>query len=98
MFFDGESIHQNNDLISVWERTVHDKPESLPGGKKIREVRTLYEINCSSKKLRLLQIVQYLTDGNLDTAIPKESPAESVTPGSMDERLLKAVCQYANAR
>lgn len=98
MFFDADSIAETNGHISVWERQVYDRPELASGGKKIKEIRTYNEVDCSARTLRLLKISQYYTDGGVDTKTPSEIMVESVLAGSMDDRLIKAVCEHSRGR
>jgi hypothetical protein len=106
-FYDLESInHLPHDVVRVSDYQFYTKAgkdliiKEL-GGKyeNLSYTKTLWEINCADKKFRFLSLTHYSKENNAiyswKLLYSSNSPAawSSFTPGSLGEKLHKAVCK-----
>ena len=106
-FYDAKSIsHPSENIVEVWEKQdytnkgVNFMVEGL--GEKYKNLShsiTLWQINCADKKFRFLSLTHYSKENNpiysWKLLYSSDSLTEwsSFTPGSLGEKLYKAVCK-----
>lgn len=106
-FYDLKSINRlSNDVVRASDYQYYTKEgKDLMirelGGKyeNLSHTTTLWEINCAEKKFRFLSLTHYSKENNpiysWKLLYSSDSPTEwsSFTPGSLGEKLYKAVCK-----
>jgi hypothetical protein len=106
-FYDAKSIsHPSENIVEVWEKQdytnkgVNFMVEGL--GEKYKNLShsiTLWQINCAEKKFRFLSLTHYSKENSpiysWKLLYSSDSLTEwsSFTPGSLGEKLYKAVCK-----
>ncbi len=63
----------------------------------LKNSMTLWEINCSEKKARILRTADYSRDGKVISKTKEGAepwPWDSYAPGSLGDRLIQAVCGF----
>ncbi len=100
-YYDTDNMTRpSKDVIRVWEKMIYSEKgvqgqvESL--GEKFRKSAyrmTLNELNCAEKKVRVLSISEYSTDGEVLFSSDYQEPKwQFIVPESLAELLSKGVC------
>ncbi len=106
-FYDLESINRlSHDVVRVSDYQYYTKGgkdlmirELGEKYENLSHTMTLWEINCAEKKFRFFSLIHYSKENNpiysWKLLYSSDSPAEwsSFTPGSLGEKLYKAVCK-----
>lgn len=100
--------HSNKNVIRVWAKSavkgrtgIDEKIKLLKkfggqtkGYEDYSYTVNLFELDCKSKKQRVISVKDYDSQGNtLETATMENSPWDYVPPGTIAESLFKAVCK-----
>ena len=99
---DGDSFYYNSnsivviskDIFRFWVKEENEngiKLNKLVGGKRVKQERTLFEINCTTYEWRRVSCLGYDFDGNFVYGDLKTSKWGSIEPGMM-EVLYKIIC------
>ena len=89
-YYDIETIYRSGSQVVVWEKS--DK--SPNNTQKIRQQIVQIRYDCVSRTSTILQFTSHHMDGKVETFDwgPHEQTIRHVTPGTIAERLLDAVC------
>lgn len=89
-YYDSETIRRSGNQVTVWEKYDFSRDKT----EKRRERKVRYRYDCEQRTDTLLETVSYYPNGKIekftfDTYEQKES---AVTPDTVSEAMLEAVC------
>ncbi len=102
IYYDAASItHPSKDIVRTWTRLVYSKDavalQVKQLGKRYEDLSytlNLSEVNCATKKNRVLESTSYTGDGKvISSNLSQQTEWSSINPGSIGEILYKTVCK-----
>ena len=97
----GNITHPSKHIVRTWIKLVYYEDWVASQAKKLGKryedlsyTLNLLEVNCATKKQRVLQSTSYSKDGKaISSNQSQEGEWSSINPGSMSEVLYKTVCK-----
>jgi len=106
LFYDSESIFISDDIVNVWGKIIYSEKAKQDvirkkgtKYKKLDKSLFLLKIDCSKRRVQLLEKIDYALDGSiLDRVNLPEFLAEwvSIPPGSIAEKIFEEICVIEN--
>lgn len=96
-YIDADSLARDGDEITVWEKTIYNKPNKSPDGKLFSAltVKTIY--NCDRQTYKTLYYQASTKNGTLihhyNVPYYKQTD-EPIVPDSVGDTILKYICSY----
>ena len=90
-YYDSDTIRRSGNQVTVWEKADHSRNKTV----KQREEKSRWRYDCAERTRALLQLTNYYADGKLEafTWDAYEQKENAVTPDTVGEGILEAVCQ-----
>jgi hypothetical protein len=90
IYYDAETIQRSGNQVKVWEKWDYSSNMTL----KFREAKVHKRYNCLERTDTLLGGSSYYPDGKVESfnLAPHEQEADPVTPETIGEGVMKAVC------
>ena len=90
-YYDSDTIRRSGNQVTVWEKVDHSRDKRV----KYREALSRYRYDCADRTSTLLQATDYYPDGKIETFTWEtyEQKERAVTPDSVMEGMLEAVCR-----
>lgn len=90
-YYDSDTIKSSGNQVTVWIKVDHSRDKRV----KYREALTRYRYDCAERTSILLQATDYYPDGKIETFTWEtyEQKERAVTPDSVMEDMLEAVCR-----
>jgi hypothetical protein len=79
--------------VRFWSKSIY-KPATLSRGKKVAEIKTLYQIDFSDKTIQILEVAAYDVKGSIVYSDDEYSEAQSIIPETVGE----SIYNYADNR
>jgi hypothetical protein len=96
IYVDPATVRKTPDGRRAWTMLSYDKPQpDRVGGGTFQSSKTLWEFDCAGERKRILQFTWHsgqMAAGQVVVAIDSLSNWTFVSPGSIDEVELQAVC------
>ena len=91
IFGDADSRTNNR----AWFETRFAEPQKIVDGKFFNTTKTLREMDCSSKRFRMLTVTAYSKSGNfIGSETPSYAEWSYVIPGTSGELMYKFICNH----
>ena len=90
-YYDSDTIRRSGNQVTFWRKDDHSRNTTV----KQRETRARYRYDCAMRTHTLLQLTYYFPDGKIETVNWEtyEQEERAVTPDTITEAMLEAVCQ-----
>ncbi len=90
-YYDSDTIQRSGNQVVVWHKADHSQDKTV----KERESKARYRYDCAMRSRVLLQVTNYYPDGNVETFTWEtyEQKVQYITPDTMGESMLEAVCR-----
>jgi hypothetical protein len=89
-YYDSDTIRRSGNQVTVWEKVDHSRNKTV----KMREEKSRWRYDCEERTRALLQLTNYYPDRQPETFTwnAYEQKEGAVTPDTVGEDILKAVC------
>jgi hypothetical protein len=90
-YYDSDTIRRSGNQVTFWRKDDHSRNKTV----KQRETKARWRYDCAMRTYTLLQLTNYYADGKLETFTwdAYEQKENAVTPDTVGEDILEAVCQ-----
>jgi len=96
---DHGSIRRHHEHLRVWVRWEYRTTRSAPGGQRYRTRLSLQAVDCAERRGHVIQAVLKDAAGNVVTSVTAPTVEWNyASPNSIGEKILDAVCAYAEAQ
>jgi hypothetical protein len=90
-YYDSNTIRRSGNQVTVWEKADYSRDKTV----KMREEKSRWRYDCAERTRTLLQLTNYYPNGKLETFTwnTYEQEQTAVTPDTLGEKILEAVCR-----
>jgi hypothetical protein len=90
---DAESLNRSADMVTAWERIVHDRPQALPDRKQYSVRQNLIAVDCRNRSIRIDRTVFFDDKGGMvDMADNDKARPRVVRPDSIGNAVVRFSC------
>jgi len=92
VYFDRDSIHYKDEVLSIWLKHDYEKPLVQPKLGLVKYGMTMIKISCADRKMLIAQIILMDENGSALKTTTYDSDMESIVPETLPETLYIALC------